>query len=52
MTNRMIPTGMVSRIVRAISPLCQNPNQTPDQQRQNSNQGGQQSGGQHRDPQR
>jgi hypothetical protein len=55
MTNRMIPTSIVSRIDRAISPLAksgQNPNQTPGQQTQNPNQGGQQSGGQQRDPQR
>ena len=47
MTNRMIPTSMVSRFDRAISPLKsgQNPNQTPDQQTQNPNQSGQQSGG-------
>ena len=54
MTNRMIPTSMVSRIDSAISPLspARTRNQTPSQQTQNPNQGGQQGGGQQRDPQR
>ena len=54
MTNRMIPTSMVSRIDRAIGPLspARTRNQTLGQQAQTPNQGGQQGGGQQRDPKR